>query len=144
MKFEYYLFFNVIALVTFLQTKSSLNKFDKNIEYNSSQSGFYSISRWMKIVYGIKSTRIPKYAYVRAIDILSVLLGPIFSLVYFLSNHNNQLAKILIIVQAVYCVANLVLLLIYYEVYCTRIRKWKKEQAVKKFLEETEDGGLSC
>ena len=127
MGFEFYIVFILIGFLIFFNLKRTIQRIDQNIEYNDSRPDFVHPMVWMKKVYNLRSEKIPKYVYVRSFSIVFALLGIINSIIYFCTYHNENIAKILALIQICYYLLDLTCFFLYIAFYNARRRQRKTE-----------------
>ena len=125
MELEIIIILNAITVLTGTQLWYSTREIDKFSKYNNSKSEFISPSKWMKKLFSLRSQLIPKFVYYRCFSISFVLLGPIGTLIYVLSDGDKIIAKIFIFTQAIICLANLIAHFAYSIYYNKKRIRWE-------------------
>ena len=112
--------FNVFAVLMFIYVWGMVRKVDVYARYNDEKEDFKAPAKWMKILFRLRSQRIPKYIYYKCISIVAILSGPIGAVVYYWSGHNRIVAMVYACVQAAYCVIDLLIFNAFFNNYNAR------------------------
>ena len=115
MNMKIVLMFFTISLLSFLNCRNSaigmINKVGINSRYYPKR--YIVIQRWMKRIFRIKQSKIPRYLYIELIiAVVFATLGLANSIIAFCGNFHKEIVGILIMIHVCLIIFNMIFFLI--------------------------------